>query len=66
MLIYIIIRTAECQDVFRKNSKKICKKYQMLWMEGEMIHIYGKTGDNERENTGKAVFPVAGWNEKCG
>ena len=28
----------------------------MLWMEGEMIHIYGKTGDNERENTGKAVF----------
>lgn len=25
-------------------------------MEGEMIHIYGKTGDNERENTGKAVF----------
>jgi hypothetical protein len=55
MLIYIIIRAQECQDVFCKNSKKICKKYQMLCGKGEMIHIYGKKGNNERENTGKAA-----------
>ena len=36
--------------------KKICKNYQMLWMKGEMVHIYGKMGNNERENIGKAVF----------
>ena len=56
MLIYIIIRAQECQDVFRKNSKKICKKYQMLCGKGEMIHIYGKKGNNENENTEKCGF----------
>jgi hypothetical protein len=55
MLIYIIIRAQECQDVFRKNSKKICEKYQMLCVKAEMIHIYGKKGNNKRENTGKAA-----------
>lgn len=34
--------------------QKICK-YQMLCGKGEMIHIYGKKGNNERENTGKAA-----------
>ena len=42
--------------MFFGNSKKICKNYQMLWMKGEMVHIYGKMGNNERENIGKAVF----------
>lgn len=55
MLIYIIIRAQECQDVFRKNSKKICKNYQMLWEKGKKIHIYGKRGNSKRENTGKAA-----------
>ena len=48
MLIYIIIRAQECQDVFRKNSKKICKKYQMLCGKEKLIHIYGKKGNNEK------------------
>ena len=35
--------------------KKICEKYQMLCVKAEMIHIYGKKGNNKRENTGKAA-----------
>ena len=40
---------------FAKIPKKYAKKYQMLCGKGEMIHIYGKNGNNERENTGNAA-----------
>ena len=46
MLIYIIIRAQECQDVFRKNSKKYAKIPDAVWKR-EMIHIYGKKGNNK-------------------
>ena len=39
---------------FAKIQKKSMRKYQMLCVKGEMIHIYGKKGNNKRENIGKA------------
>lgn len=32
------------------------KKYQMMWMQEKRIHIYGKKGNNENENTEKCGF----------
>ena len=55
MLIYIIICETECQDIFQKNYGKMTKKYQMMWMQEKRIHIYGKKGNNENENTEKAA-----------
>ena len=56
MLIYIIICETECQDIFQKNYGKMTKKYQMMWMQEKRIHIYGKKGNNENENTEKCGF----------
>lgn len=38
-----------------KIQKKNMRKYQMLCVKAEMIHIYGKKGNNKRENIGKAA-----------
>ena len=43
---------------FAKIPKKYAKNTRCCVVKGEMIHIYGKKGNNERENTGKAALIV--------
>ena len=40
---------------FAKIPKKYAKNTRCCGGKGKKIHIYGKKGNNERENTGKAA-----------